>query len=468
VLIDCPPSLGLLTVNAMVATEELLIPIQCEYYALEGLGQLLKNVELVRNHLNPALHVSTILLTMYDARTKLADQVREEVRNHFGDTVLATTIPRSVRCRRRLGTVSPCDLRPGSRGRWPTSTPRARSPTRAPAAPAPRDAPRDPAPHRRLAAPSAPSSHAGRVPTAAATPPPHPSAARQAGAGAPVRRGAVRPHHANPLQPRTHFDEEALGRVVVSIAGRAAPAVVVRPSDGDEQGEALRGCPWASAWRAGPARPGHGGHRSRRSSASTATTTCLRDALLENLHRQQLNPLEEAAAYQQLLHEFGATHEELAAASAAPPADQQHHPAAQPAPAGAAPGRRRRALGRPRARDPRPAHPRGAGGDGRPRRRRGAVGARRRGGRAPRQRNGADDPARPARAASARAAGLVEVADRLLGPLRDPRARSTSAAREGKVTIEFASVDDLERIVAIMESRADGAQPQHGGDAQDH
>ena len=76
---------------------EVLIPIQCEYYALEGLGQLLRNVELVRGHLNPRLHVSTILLTMYDARTRLASQVAEEVRNHFGDEVLRTNIPRSVR-----------------------------------------------------------------------------------------------------------------------------------------------------------------------------------------------------------------------------------------------------------------------------------------------------------------------------------------------------------------------------------
>ncbi|MFD5185602.1 AAA family ATPase [Streptomyces sp. NPDC058372] len=97
VLIDCPPSLGLLTVNALVAGAEVLIPIQCEYYALEGLGQLLRNVELVRGHLNPALHVSTILLTMYDGRTRLASQVAEEVRSHFGKEVLRTSIPRSVR-----------------------------------------------------------------------------------------------------------------------------------------------------------------------------------------------------------------------------------------------------------------------------------------------------------------------------------------------------------------------------------
>jgi chromosome partitioning protein len=97
VFIDCPPSLGLLTVNALVAGRELLIPIQCEYYALEGLGQLLKNIDLVKAHLNPELEVSAILLTMYDARTRLASGVADEVRAHFGDAVLSTVVPRSVR-----------------------------------------------------------------------------------------------------------------------------------------------------------------------------------------------------------------------------------------------------------------------------------------------------------------------------------------------------------------------------------
>ena len=97
VLIDCPPSLGLLTVNALVAAQEVLIPIQCEYYALEGLEQLLRTVELVRAHLNDRLRVSTILLTMYDGRTRLATQVADDVRSHFGDVVLQTIIPRSVR-----------------------------------------------------------------------------------------------------------------------------------------------------------------------------------------------------------------------------------------------------------------------------------------------------------------------------------------------------------------------------------
>ena len=97
VFIDCPPSLGLLTLNALVAGQEMLIPIQAEYYALEGLGQLLSTVDMVRAHLNPQLAISAILVTMYDARTRLAAGVAEEVRAHFGDQVIKTYIPRSVR-----------------------------------------------------------------------------------------------------------------------------------------------------------------------------------------------------------------------------------------------------------------------------------------------------------------------------------------------------------------------------------
>jgi chromosome partitioning protein len=97
VLIDCPPSLGLLTLNALVAADELLLPIQTEYYALEGVGQLLETVELVKANLNPTLNISTVLLTMYDARTRLSAAVADEVRQHFGDRVLRTSIPRSVR-----------------------------------------------------------------------------------------------------------------------------------------------------------------------------------------------------------------------------------------------------------------------------------------------------------------------------------------------------------------------------------
>jgi chromosome partitioning protein len=97
VLIDCPPSLGLLTVNAFAAATEVVVPIQCEYYALEGLGQLLRNVNLVQKNLNQGLEVSAIILVMYDARTKLADQVVQEVREHFGDKVCRQVVPRTVR-----------------------------------------------------------------------------------------------------------------------------------------------------------------------------------------------------------------------------------------------------------------------------------------------------------------------------------------------------------------------------------
>ncbi len=115
--IDCPPSLGLLTINALVATPEVLIPIQCEYYALEGLAQLLNNIDLVKAHLNPGLDVSTVILTMYDGRTKLADQVAEEVRRFFGPKVLKTVIPRSVKVSEAPGySMTIIEYDPGSRG----------------------------------------------------------------------------------------------------------------------------------------------------------------------------------------------------------------------------------------------------------------------------------------------------------------------------------------------------------------
>jgi chromosome partitioning protein len=97
VLIDCPPSLGLLTVNGLTAAREVIVPIQCQYYALEGLGQLLRNVDLVSQNLNPDLAVSTIICTMFDTRTKLSADVVNEVREHFGDKVCQTVIPHTVR-----------------------------------------------------------------------------------------------------------------------------------------------------------------------------------------------------------------------------------------------------------------------------------------------------------------------------------------------------------------------------------
>jgi chromosome partitioning protein len=117
VFIDCPPSLGLLTINALVAAPEVLIPIQCEYYALEGVGQLLRNIEMVKSHLNPQLDVTTVILTMYDGRTRLADQVADDVRAHFGDKVLRTVIPRSVKVSEAPGYgMTIIEYDPGSRG----------------------------------------------------------------------------------------------------------------------------------------------------------------------------------------------------------------------------------------------------------------------------------------------------------------------------------------------------------------
>ncbi|WP_066528219.1 ParA family protein [Corynebacterium bouchesdurhonense] len=117
VFIDCPPSLGLLTINAMTAVDEVLIPIQCEYYALEGVGQLLGNIGMIRQHLNHNLHISAVLLTMYDARTRLASEVAGEVRGQFGEVVMKNVIPRSVKVSEAPGygqTV--IDYDPASRG----------------------------------------------------------------------------------------------------------------------------------------------------------------------------------------------------------------------------------------------------------------------------------------------------------------------------------------------------------------
>jgi chromosome partitioning protein len=117
VLLDCPPSLGLLTVNALTAADELIVPIQCEYYALEGLGQLLKNVRLVQQNVNPGLRLSGIVMTMFDARTKLADQVIDEVRAYFGSRVYDTIIPRTVRLSEAPGFGKPISLYdPSSKG----------------------------------------------------------------------------------------------------------------------------------------------------------------------------------------------------------------------------------------------------------------------------------------------------------------------------------------------------------------
>jgi chromosome partitioning protein len=117
ILLDCPPSLGLLTVNALAAAEELIVPIQCEYYALEGLGQLLRNVRLVQQNVNQQLRLTGIVMTMFDPRTKLSEQVVQEVRRYFGDRVYETIIPRTVRLSEAPGFGQPITVYdPRSRG----------------------------------------------------------------------------------------------------------------------------------------------------------------------------------------------------------------------------------------------------------------------------------------------------------------------------------------------------------------
>lgn len=116
-IIDCPPSLGLLTVNALTAADKVIVPIQCEYYALEGLSKLLESIKLVKSQLNPTLEIAGVLLTMHDGRTNLSRQVIEEVRAHFGDTVYKTVIPRTVRLSEAPSFGQPITLYdPSSRG----------------------------------------------------------------------------------------------------------------------------------------------------------------------------------------------------------------------------------------------------------------------------------------------------------------------------------------------------------------
>lgn len=116
-IVDCPPSLGMLTINALVASDKLIIPVQCEYYALEGVGQLSRTINLVRDSLNPELAVDGVLLTMFDSRTRLSNEVAEEVRRQFGDIVFSTVIPRNVKLSEAPSHAAPiCYYDPSSSG----------------------------------------------------------------------------------------------------------------------------------------------------------------------------------------------------------------------------------------------------------------------------------------------------------------------------------------------------------------
>ena len=306
VFIDCPPSLGLLTINAFVAAREVLIPIQCEYYALEGLSQLLNNIKLIERHLNPKLEVSTILLTMYDGRTNLANQVVDEVRQHFPKQVLNTLIPRSVRISEApsygQSVISYDNNSPGSLSY--------------------REAASEIAPPRSTLMAAAKRTGLGRgigalIPTDEGDDRPvdvffgGDSEGLVAVPGARLTSLSPDDIVPNAVQPRTEFRQDALDELVTSVRefGVLQP-IVVRPRAGAAPGE--------------PQYELIMGERRLRATKlagldtipavvrNTADEVMLRDALLENLHRADLNPLEEASAYQQLLADFGITQEQLA------------------------------------------------------------------------------------------------------------------------------------------------------------
>ena len=313
----------------------MLIPIQCEYYALEGVGQLLRNIEMVKAHLNPELDVTTVILTMYDGRTKLADQVAADVRAHFGDKVLRTVIPRSVKVSEAPGYgMTILDYDPGSRGAMSyldasrelaeRGTPHGHAderfakrrqsddPDRHAEAKRPRPRPRVADPHRPADGEAA--SIGPRMGDAAADVViGGPAATRTpTDVGAVYREidpSAIDP---NPRQPRQVFDDEALAELVHSIRefGLMQPIVVravpATPPGAPRYQLVMGERRWRAAQQAGLA-------TIPAIVRETADDSMLRDALLENIHRVQLNPLEEAAAYQQLLDEFGVTHDELAA-----------------------------------------------------------------------------------------------------------------------------------------------------------
>ena len=323
-LIDCPPSLGLLTLNALVAGEEMLIPIQAEYYALEGLGQLLETVEMVRKHLNPRLEVSTILITMYDARTRLAAGVADEVRDHFGETGAQDHDPAvGPGLGGSVVRTDGDDLRPGSSGALSYLEAAREMAAREQA-------------HERQAMPdaarlgSALPHRSGRARRGRAR------GSRRTSSGPAPRRGSRRvdrrggtapPAGGRPPQaPGAYFAELPVAAI------RRTPAAAPGLRGGGDGGAGATpsgrsGCSsrsWSDADRRADGYELIMGERRWRASQEAGLETIpaivretddndmLRDALLENLHRSQLNPLEEAAAYGQLLEDFGCTHDELA------------------------------------------------------------------------------------------------------------------------------------------------------------
>ena len=464
VLIDCPPSLGLLTLNALVAGAEVMIPIQAEYYALEGLGQLLETIEMVRAHLNPRLTVSSILITMYDARTRLAAGVADEVREHFADQVLKTTIPRSVRVSeapsygQTVMTYDPAS--PGALSYLEAAREVAQQVTQ-PASP-----------RERRDEPRAPDRPPGPGPRPGFADPDRPGRRGSHGDGVAPRCGGVR---ARPGRARGQLVRGAAGRPD-RAEPRAAPPGLRRGRDGRARPLDPRGGPAPADRRAagagGRTTPSYElvmGERRWRAAQqagletipaivrATDDTDMLRDALLENLHRSQLNPLEEAAAYQQLLEDFGCTHDELAQriGRSRPQISNtirllKLSPAVQRRVAAGvlSAGHARSLLGVENAEQQDRLASRVV-----------AEGISVRGLEEIVATGGGDAPATPTvRRNKPVAPGLTDLADRLSDRL-ETRVKVELGRHKGKITVEFASLDDLRRIVDIMDPRNRSDRP---------
>jgi ParB family chromosome partitioning protein len=293
IFIDTPPSLGLLTLNALVAADAVLIPLNCEYFALEGLADLVATLRRVRASLNPSLDIAGVLMTMYDERTNLGQQVARDIRAFFQERVYETVIPRNIRLGRRRATACPpfstTRDRAGPRhtSRWPASCGRGRAP---------------PPPHRSSSMaekrPALGRGLSALIPDAPAAPAP------QAERPLEVDIDLLRP---NRFQPRTHMDEDRIEELARSIrANGIIQPIAVRKVDGGFEiiaGERR----WRASQRAGL-------HKVPVVLRDVPEERLLAVALIENIQREDLNPIEEAHAYRRLASEFSLTQEQIAEA----------------------------------------------------------------------------------------------------------------------------------------------------------
>ena len=274
ILIDCPPSLGLLTINALAAADGVLIPIQAEYYAIEGVSELLRTLERVREAMNPNLAVRGVLLTMVDERTNLGRQVSGEVQRFFGDKVYRCVVPRNVKLAEAPSFGKPIilyDIASGARRAIFKLL-------------------------RSLCRMNAKNALGRGLDALLSAPGPEPRRVLE------VEVHRILP---NPRQPRARFDEESLADLAQSIRSNGVlQPILVRPNDGKY--EIIAG---ERRWRAAQRRACS---ECPSSSARRPTPRYLELALVENIQREDLNPVDEARAYQMLVEDLDLSQEEVA------------------------------------------------------------------------------------------------------------------------------------------------------------